>query len=136
MGWMFRGWFLPVVLVLGLAGAPALFAGDRRLAVPVVMDEATVRGRVVILETRREDRRTIQGLRIAVRDEAGKQVIHRTRTDDEGFFSLPVLPAGRYRITIGELRMDLLVQEAEEAAPGAGSAEPKIVLILLPKDVV
>ena len=129
-----------IALVLVLAERAPGQDDAKAWRVPVVMEEATVRGKVVILETRREDRKTVGGLRIEVwttepdnpriRDER----IHRTRTDDEGLFSLPSVEIGRYVIIVGELRLGL--QVVPKANVRADQQEPKVLLILLPKDVV
>ena len=63
------------------------------------MERATLRGKVVVLETRVQERRTINGLPVQVwtpKKGAGRKVkrdrlLHEAKTDMDGFFSLPVL---------------------------------------------
>ena len=132
-------------MALGLAAlapdsARAETKTDRVWTVPIVMEEATLRGKVVILETRRDDRRTIQGLRIEIwkpdedNPKVRKTLLHKTETDDQGLFSLPLLEVGNYILIVSNMRLSFTVVPAEE--PRSQQAEPKILLLLLPKDVL
>lgn len=122
----------------------------RTWRVPVLMEASTARGKVVVLETRKEDRKAVENLLVQVwtapdeeqevegAEEAGgkaeEKLVHETRTDENGLFSLPVLSVGAYRLVIGELSVQLRVlPKAEERKD---QEEPKILLILLPKEVV
>ena len=113
---------------------------ERRYKIPVVMEKATIRGKVVILETRRDDRKTIANLRIQVwstaKDDPGtkRSMEHETKTDDGGLFALPLLEEGRYILVVGELQLSLSVVPQSEDRKGA--SEPKVLLLLLPKDVI
>jgi len=162
-------WFRIALMWLGtavfLAGQTTVRAQDtkRTWRVPVLMEEATVRGKVVVLETRREDRRAVENLLIQVwtapdeaeelenaaeeqadetveaeaETEAEKEepkLVHETRTDENGLFSLPVLSVGVYRLVIGELSVQLRVMPKHEERKD--QEEPKILLILLPKEVI
>ncbi len=144
-------WSMPVRLavMLLLAGsylsnssAMAAKGKGRQWRVPIVMEKATVRGKVVVLETRVEERRTIQSLRIQVwtrkTNKAKKSVrdklLHETKTDRDGFFSLPVIDSGDYVMVIGDLNLKLTVVPPTTVA--TGQQEPKILLILLPKEVI
>lgn len=106
------------------------------------MEKATVRGKVVILETRVEERRTIQSLQIEVwsrkdndKNKSRKdKLLHATKTDRDGFFSLPVIDTGDYLMVIGDLQLKLAVVPANDVT--AGQQEPKILLILLPKEAI
>jgi hypothetical protein len=130
------------LVVLGsLAGATVHGADDgREWKVPIVMEKATVRGKVVVLETRHEDRRAAANLKIQVWDtlKASPQkkhnLLNETRTDEGGLFTLPLLDEGRYVLVVGALNLSLTV------TPPAGirkdSPEPKVLLVLLPKDVI
>ena len=122
--------------------ATAATGKTRKWRVPIMMEKATVRGKIVILETRVEERRTIQSLRVqiwtlkeslkkkAVRD----KLLHETKTDRDGFFSLPVVDSGDYLLVIGDLHLKLTV--VPSATVKQGQQEPKIMLILLPKEVI
>ena len=138
----------------------------RTWRVPVLMEASTARGKVVVLETRKEDRKAVENLLVQVwtapdeeqevegaeeaEGKAGEEtppekgnpespqeeekLVHETRTDENGLFSLPVLSVGAYRLVIGELSVQLRVlPKAEERKD---QEEPKILLILLPKEVV
>ncbi|NQU40791.1 MAG: hypothetical protein HQ523_12625 [Lentisphaerae bacterium] len=115
---------------------------SRQWRVPIVMEKATVRGKVVILETRVEERRTIQSLQIEVwsrkdndKNKSRKdKLLHATKTDRDGFFSLPVIDTGDYLMVIGDLQLKLAVVPANDVT--AGQQEPKILLILLPKEAI
>jgi len=138
--------------------------------VPVLMEESTVRGKVVVLETRREDRKAVDNLLIQVwtapdeqeteeeaqatveaekgaenAEEAAPEtpaaaeakepeLVHETRTDENGLFSLPLLGIGAYRLVVGEISVQLRVLPKSEDRED--QEEPKILLILLPKEVV
>jgi hypothetical protein len=107
---------------------------------PVLMEEATLRGKVVILETRKEDRHVQEGLKIQVwtTKEGSPRVkrdrIHETKTDEAGLFSLPLLAQGIYILTVGEL--DVCVQVVAKAPVRQGQEEPKVLLLMLPKEVI
>lgn len=131
-----------LALCVSLWSPDAAFAqkGEKAWAVPVVMEEATVRGKVVILETRTQDRRTVSGLRIEVWEpeqdnpSIRRKLLHKTTTDEDGLYSLPRLEAGQYILMVSDLRLSLTVIPKEQGQ--AGQEEPKIMLILLPKDVI
>jgi hypothetical protein len=104
------------------------------------MEEATVRGKIVILETRKQDRRTIAGLRIEIWEpeeddpNVRRELVHAVKTDEDGLFALPQLEVGQYIMMVSDLRLNLMVIPKAEVRKG--QEEPKILLILLPKDVV
>lgn len=125
----------------------------KTIAVPVVMEEATVRGKVAVLETRREDRKLIEGLPIQVWSTVERQhtsrvlfttkthstyerdqLLRETKTDDLGLFDLPQLTAGEYILVISEVQFRLSV--VPQSQQRRGQAEPKVLLILIPKEVV
>jgi hypothetical protein len=113
---------------------------SREWKVPIVMEKATVRGKVVVLETRHEDRRAASDLKVQVwdtlRDTPRKKhnLLHDTKTDEGGLFTLPLLDEGQYVLVVGDLNLSLSVVPA--APVRKDSSEPKVLLILLPKDVV
>jgi hypothetical protein len=103
------------------------------------MERSTLRGKVVVLESRRSDRRTIENLGIQVwstqdngRRKSAK--LHETLTDADGLFALPLLEEGEYILMVGELRLRLLV--VPPAPERAGQEEPKVLLILMPKEAI
>ncbi len=125
--------------------------GDDQRAVPVVMEEATVRGKVAVLETRWEDRQILEGLRVQVwstkeaepteRRRRGSSrarerdvLIHETETDDLGMFDLKGFEVGEYLLTVSDVQFRLMVIPRSETR--LGQSEPKILLILVPKEVV
>jgi hypothetical protein len=149
---------LTSAVLLGLCLLPAARAiaqdkDEDTFTVPVVMEEATVRGRVVILETRREDRKVIEGLPIQIwstketettarrrwtRRNSPQlepdQPVHETKTDELGIFDLPELAVGEYILTVSEIHFRLtVIKQSEERA---GQSEPKVLLILIPKEVI
>jgi hypothetical protein len=133
---LLAGMFLPY------GNAVAAKGKVRKWRVPIVMEKATVRGKIVILETRVEERTIIQGLRVQVwpwrENAAGKTVpdklLHETKTDRDGFFSLPVIDNGNYLLVVGDLYLKLTV--VSPALAKMDQQEPKILLILLPKEVI
>lgn len=122
--------------------------------VPIVMEEATVRGKVAVLESAREVRRVISGLEVnvwstkEVQEDSNRRwkrksdtkalerdkLLHETTTDDLGLFDLPTLDAGEYLLDVSEVKFRLSV--IPQSAERAGQSEPKILLILIPKEVV
>ena len=120
--------------------------------VPVIMEESTVRGKIVVLESRREDRKTVEELLVQVWQAAqeeddtdgGEQtrpkanvedkLVHETRTDKDGFFSLPALDVGGYFLVVGQIYLRCSVIPLDPKREG--QEEPKILLLLLPKEVV
>jgi hypothetical protein len=115
-----------------------------RLVIPVVMEAATVRGKIVMLEDRRNDRQVLQGLKVVVwstksseSEEAEPEtdiLIHEAVTDEFGMFDLPLLEEGTYVLVIGEMNLQLVVIPKSEDR--ADQKEPKVLLILVPKEVV
>ncbi|MBL7075969.1 MAG: hypothetical protein ISS31_00725 [Kiritimatiellae bacterium] len=143
------GVFARLVTVVLLAGiclpvgnALAAKGTVRKWRVPIVMEKATVRGKIVVLETRVKERTIIQGLRVQVwtwkENASGKTVpdklLHETKTDRDGFFSLPVIDNGNYLLVVGDLYLKLTV--VAPTIVKQGQQEPKILLILLPKEVI
>jgi hypothetical protein len=148
---MSRHTLLPALVLLFVAGvfssqhsqAASRSKKKQRWAVPVIMEEATMRGRLIILEDRTQDRRVIENLNIEVwsrvedeetAEDAKKDLLHTTRTDDLGMFQLPLLNVGDYVLTISEL--DLNFQVVPKAEDRKDQREPKIVLIMLPKESI
>ena len=127
------------VILTGLL-ASAAPAQDKAQRVPVVMEEATVRGRVVVLETRRTDRHAPEGLDVQVWSRADekkgveKKLLHETKTDEDGLFALPLLAVQEYELVVGEVKLRLIVVPRSEERKD--QEEPKILLILLPKESV
>jgi len=140
-----------VVVFSGLVtrGAARSRDSSKRWRIPVVMEKATLRGKIVVLEDREQERRTLEGMNVQVwsiankvsgekesgkvRPERGK-LLHDTETDDLGMFSLPTLDEGKYILLLGELR--LLLQVVPKAADRENQQEPAILLIMVPKEVV
>ena len=126
--------------------------------VPIVMEEATVRGKVAVLENRTEDRQVLEGLKVEIwstemeqrHDPAKKRwfkfrkdpepqllrkdKVHETETDADGLFSLPTLKPEEYYMVLGEIQFRITVIPKDKIR--AGSDEPKVLLILIPKEVV
>lgn len=145
-----------VCALLFAASASSLRAADddvtRQVSVPVVMEAATIRGKVAILETRQDDRRVIEGLKVQIwstkRTEqkrprlwSGKaddlerdKLLHETETDDQGIFDLPLLGVGEFFLVISKVQFRLTV--VEQSVDRTGQTEPKVLLILIPKEVV
>ena len=142
------GWVTAVAVFTTLSTA----AQDepRTWSVPIVMEKATVRGKVAVLETRREDRRVVESLQIEVwstkeieqprrflRDTTEivrDELLHETETDESGIFGLPLLDTGEYLLVVGEVQFRLTV--VEQSPDRTGQEEPKVLLILVPKEVI
>ena len=140
------------LMVNGPLTSRAADAGDQTLKVPIVMEEATVRGKVAVLETRREERRVMEGLAVRVwsvkdtpenadgkhsqKDAAWERdrLLHETETDELGLFDLPRLDVANYLLEVSDVQFRLRV--IPQSAERAGQSEPKVLLILIPKEVV
>jgi len=145
---------LGIAVALGLTTMTGLAAAqDTSKAVPIVMEAATVRGKIAVLETRWEDRQIMKGLRVQVwstkapektNDKPNRHsptirvdrdtLLHETETDDLGLFDLPVLDVGEYLLAVSEVRFLLTV--IPRSAERAAQSEPKVLLILIPKEVI
>jgi hypothetical protein len=136
----------------GLALPRAVRAREskQRWRIPVVMEQATLRGKIVVIEDRERERRVLEGMKVQVwtiaepteeETKSGKntepkrgKLLHDTNTDDLGFFSLPALEEGNYLMTIAELRLRL--QVTPMSAARQGQQEPAVLLIMVPKEVI
>jgi hypothetical protein len=71
------------------------------------------------------------------KDSAGStpdKLLHEATTDEFGMFDLPVLEQGNYVLKISELQLQLFV--IPKAEDRADQNDPKVLLILMPKEVV
>ncbi len=152
-------WFSSTLLSLGMLflasiRATAANGASAEIKVPIIMEEATVRGKVAVLESAREERKVISGLKVEVystkvaetqeKHRWGKQptttqleknkLLHETQTDDLGLFDLPLLDVGDYLLHVSQVQFRLTV--ISQSAERAGQSEPKVLLILIPKEVV
>ncbi|MDA0991322.1 MAG: hypothetical protein O3A51_11300 [Verrucomicrobia bacterium] len=150
-GWLHAVSGLIIGLTIGLPLQTEAASGEKQTwSVPIVMEKATVRGKVAVLETRREDRKAVEGLVVEVWStkevEAGRryfrdrtevvrdELLHETQTDEAGLFGLPLLGTGEYLLVIGEVQFRLTV--VDQTGDRVGQDEPKVLLILVPKEVV
>ena len=112
----------------------------KRVRIPIVMEAATLRGKVVVLESRKTDRDVVRGLKVKMWpwnddiEETETPPLHETQTDEFGMFNLPELAVRDYLLAVGEMHLRLKVMPQAESR--RGQSEPKILLILLPKEVV
>lgn len=106
-------------------------AGTQKRHPLVVLKQTEIHGRVFFLSEEGEgDAVPARQLPVAVFDHGGRKEVHKTVTDDDGFFSLPDMDVGVYQIRIGGLTLDLSVEV------NSGSAEktiPKQLLVYMPK---
>jgi len=122
--------------------------------VPIVMEQSTVRGKVAILETRREDRKVLEGLDVQVwstetakeepkkgwfrrkpkEQTVKKDLLHEAKTDENGIFGLPLLKPSEYFLGVGQVQFRLTVIPQDKSRKG--QQEPKVLLILIPKEVI
>jgi hypothetical protein len=126
---------------------------------PIVMEEATVQAKIIILENFEEDRQAAAGLLVEIwsaeedktlakkrksQKPSGlnlskKELVIETETDEDGFFYIEEgfeLKPGPYIMAIGQVNIILIVNKlsADRAALNA-SERSKTLLILLPKEV-
>ena len=150
-------------LLIGLTLARPAFAGTQ--VPPIVMEEATVQGKIIILENFKEDRQAAAGLLIEIwsakefklertsrrgAKQAAKAVdtgynferhelILETETDEDGFFYIEEgseLPAGNYIMVIGEVDLILIVEPLSSTREKMDATEKqKTLLILVPKEI-
>ena len=102
-----------------LAGPGSAFAkkSEKKVTtwrVPIVMEQATVRGKIAILETRTEDRKTVKEIAVQIWSTeeqtkrrktkiVRKELLHETATDEDGFFDLPQVKPDEYLLVIEPL---------------------------------
>ena len=130
-------------LLFALCAVPA-WAKDRPKTwrIPILMEQSTVRGKVIVLEDRQDDRKVASNLRVRIYEEAKEgdpdrrtfKLLSETRTDDLGLFDLPLLATGQYALWISGMQVRLQVIAKPEAR--TGPEEPKVLLILIPKEVI
>lgn len=101
---------------------------------PIVMEQATTLGKVVLLEDAESERGLLIDLNIEVWDEEKEKQLYQTRTDKAGMFKLPELDVGIYVLVVGRLNLKLRVDPRSEERREDRSS--KVVFILVPKDVV
>jgi len=144
--------------ILSISPLCSLHAQEKNWSVPIVMEEATVRGKVAVLETRREEREVLEGVRIQLwsteekeepepkkkkwfqrrnndeKKRVRKNLIHETKTDEVGLFVLPRLSPDEYLLTVSEVQFRVTV--VPKAKERIGQEEPKVILVLIPRDVI
>jgi hypothetical protein len=131
-------------LLCGFLSGGVALARERTktLRVPILMEEATVRGKVIILETREDDRKVASSIRVRLFTERRtgedekpvRELLHEARTDDLGLFDLPSVPVGEYQLWVSGLQVRLRV--VPRTAPPKPQDDPKVLLILLPREAL
>jgi hypothetical protein len=104
-------------------------------SIPVIMEEAVVQGTVVKLEDKDNDRALLAEVPVVLWSDGKGRRIYETKTDKDGRFAIPRVTAGDYIIAVGTVNLRLRVR------PPTGDPEkdleaPKVIYILIPKDVV
>lgn len=137
---------LSMLCCMGITQRVAAEKQEEAWTVPIVIEQSTVRGKIAVLETRSEDRKSLSALSVEIwnteevekrrgrKEYVRKDLIHETLTDEDGFFSLPSLDLGEFILRVGELNLRLTV--IPRAPAREGQEEPKTLLILMPKEVV
>ena len=68
-------------------------------------------------------------LRVRVWDSESEEVVHRTRTDKNGVFSIPQLPEGSHYVTVGPVRIDVRTMTGRAGV----TPQPHGLVIVVPK---
>ncbi len=132
--------------------ANGLFAGVP--IPPITMEEATVQGKIIILENFEEDRQAAVGLLIEIWSAkksisadinatginvAKDELVLEIETDEDGFFYIEEgfeLAPGQYLMVIGEVNIVLIVEPISDAREALQATEKqKTLLILVPKEI-
>jgi hypothetical protein len=126
---------------------------------PIVMEQATVQAKIIILENFEEDRQAAAGLLVEVWSAKEKKIVLKNRrskpasglnlskkelvieteTDEDGFFYIEEgfeLEPGQYIMVIGQVNIILIVNKLSADREALNATErSKTLLILLPKEV-
>ncbi len=71
----------------------------------------------------------VSKLRVRVWNAETEEVIHRTRTDKNGAFSIPTLPEGAHYVTVGPVRIDVRTLTGRAGV----TPQPHGLVIVVPK---
>ncbi len=131
------------ILCAFLSAAPT-WARERTktLRVPILMEESTVRGKIIVLETRDDDRKVAANIRVRLftekrSNDGGKtirELLHEAKTDDLGLFDLPSVAVGEYQLSVSGMEVRLHVVPRNSAPKP--QEDPKVLLILLPREAL
>ena len=100
----------------------------------VVMKQANISGKAFLLADVEEesDNTVAKYLAIEVRSKDGADLIYESATDENGDFNIPNLDVGEYRLTVGLLKIDLHVKDADPEGL-TKSVIPKKIIVFIPK---
>lgn len=110
-----------------------------KASIPIMIEKATTRGRVVLLEDSDEGRYVVRDVPVAIWhiDKNGKErLMYSTRTDDDGMFSLPEIEVGIYRAIVGKTPMLMQIVPTVNKLKEQERAAPKALLIMMPKQAI
>ena len=71
-------------------------------------------------------------VRVQIRDVESDKVLRETRTDKEGYYSLPKLEPAEYLMLIGAFKIQLVVRPETQSL----TELPKILIVILPEEMV
>lgn len=71
----------------------------------------------------------VSKLRVRVWNSETEEIVHRTRTDRDGAFSIPKLPEGAHYVTVGPVRIDVRTLTGRAGV----TPQPHGLVIVVPK---
>jgi len=71
----------------------------------------------------------VSKLRVRVWNAETEEVVHRTRTDSDGAFTIPTLPEGEHYVTVGPVRIDVRTLTGRAGV----TPQPHGLVIVVPK---
>lgn len=101
----------------------------------VVMKQANISGKAFLLadvEDESSENAAAKYLAIEVRTKDGADLIYESATDENGDFSIPNLDVGEYSVTVGLLKIELHVKDADPDGI-TKSVIPKKIIVFIPK---
>lgn len=102
-------------------------------AAGITVKQAEIVGQVFIATERPgEQEEPARDVRVQIRIPENDEVIYETRTDKIGGYTFPQLKVGAYRLVIGGMKLNLLV----ESTPVEIGELPKVIITILPRDLV
>lgn len=100
----------------------------------VVLKQTEIAGKVFFLDESEVEDDRAKGVRIEVRTLDAGDLLFGTVTDEKGTYTLPNFDVGTYRLVVGGLILELLIEEPDQ--PGVRKRRiPKTILVFIPKEL-
>ena len=101
----------------------------------VVMKQAEIEGKVFILTPEDETSKGAENIFLEVRTFADDISVYKTKAEKDGSYVLPNLEIGKYRFTVGYLKLELVV-ENPDLLKNRDKKVSKKIIVFLPESLV